>query len=943
MRLAHVGMVAVVVGCMAASQAGAAQPSSRLRQLQTAYGKAQALFTEGLYADAAVQGELAVHEAARAGDKRELAQRLELLGVIYGADGDYARAEPLLVRALELRETLLGKGAPEVAHTLNNLAELYRGRGLYARAEPLHARALAIQEAALGKNHPEVAQTLTSLGQLYAEQEAYGRAEPLYTRALNMIEQVQGADHPDATRVLTLRGDLAVAQKLYEAARPFYAQALAIQEKTLGWTHPEVAVPLNRLASLELSQRHYVRAASLAQRALALQEIAFGYEDARLAVSLNNLAQAFVGQSLPGKAEPLYERALALRQAALGRNHPSMVELLHNLALLRMAQGRSAEALPLLMRAFAIPEFLLRKRSLGFSESRLASFLEHLRSEEDLLYELVRQQPGALEVRHAALAAALLRKGRSLQETAEVSRAIYGSLSAQDRESFERLQDVRAQMATLWLQGGTQLTPRDYQQRLQELSAEADALEAELATRSARVRALTTLPPPEDMVDRIAAVLPRDSALVEIIAYTDREQLRIHGMLPGLAIEQLRYLALVLGPDGQTCVSDLGNAKPIDLVASRLRVALARRDSEYLKPAQALYRLIFEPLLLCLGDTRHVYLSPDGELGLVSFAALHDGQQFLVDTYDFTYVTSGKDLLPRPQPPAPLNSMVVLADPSEGSRTGSLSASRQASFEFTDRSVTFEPSVLQRSELTQRAWGPLPGSRREAHAIQRLFPRAQLYLGAEATRQRLLTVSTPGVLHIATHGFFLEDSPSPEASRAAITFGALGEEEAAPHPPDPLLRSGLVLAGTWQPEAGAGDGKLWERAWVTALELAGLNLWGTQLVVLSACDTGRGDVKLGQGVYGLRRAFIAAGAETVVTSLWKVNDETTRELMEAYYGNLVAGQGRATALREAMRALRRTQPHPHYWAPFITLGQDTPLRMLPASAWPAKPEEHRQP
>lgn len=939
MRLAHVGVLAVVLGCLVAGPVGAAQPRSRLQHLQTAYGKAKALFAEGLYTDAVVQGELAVHEAVRAGDKRELAQRLELLGVIYGADGDFARAEPLLLRALELRETVLGKGDPEVAHTLNNLAELYRGRGLYARAEPLHARALALQEAALGKHHPEVAQTLTSLAQLYAEQESYGRAEPLYSRALSLIEQVQGADHPDAIRVLTLRGDLAVAQGLYDAARPFYAHALAIQEKTLGWTHPEVAAQLNRLASLELAQRNPVRAASLAQRALALQELAFGPEDARLAISLNNLAQAFVGQSKLGQAEPLYERALALRQAALGRNHPSLVELLHNFALLRMAQRRPAEALPLLMRAFAIPEFLLRRRSLGLSESRLASFLERLRSDEDLLYELVRYQPGVIEVQHAALAAALLRKGRSLQETADVSRAIYGSLSARDREAFERLQDVRAQLATLWLQGGTRFTPRDSQQRLQELSAQADALEAELAARSAGVRALTTLPPPEDMVDRVAAALPRDSALVEFIAYSDREQLRVPGTPAGLALEQLRYLALVLTPDGRTCVSDLGNARPIDRVASRLRLALARRDAEYLAPAQKLYGLIFEPLLMCLGDTRHVYLSPDGELGLVSFAALHDGQRFLVDSYDFTYVTSGKDLLPRAEPPAPVSSMVVLADPSAEGRAEALSASREASSEPVERSVTLDQSVLQRSELTQRAWGPLPGSRQEAHAIQRLFPRAQLYLGAEATQQRLRSVSSPGVLHIATHGFFLEDAPSPESSRAAITFGALGGEDAAPRPPDPLLRSGLVLAGTWQPEAGAGGRNPRERAWVTALELVGLNLWGTQLVVLSACDTGRGDVKLGQGVYGLRRAFITAGAETVVTSLWKVNDETTRELMEAYYGHLMAGQGRATALREAMQALRRTQPHPHYWAPFITLGQDAPLSMLPASDWPSAPEE----
>jgi CHAT domain-containing protein len=317
----------------------------------------------------------------------------------------------------------------------------------------------------------------------------------------------------------------------------------------------------------------------------------------------------------------------------------------------------------------------------------------------------------------------------------------------------------------------------------------------------------------------------------------------------------------------------------------------------------------------------------------VPFAALHDGRQFLVDTYDFTYLTSGKDLLPRAQRIVPSSSVVVLADPSRSALAEAPSATLEEAPELAERSLLLEQSLsLLRAEVAQRSWGPLPGSREEAEAIQRLFPQAQLYLGAEATKRRLLGVSAPGVLHIATHGFFLDEAPPPEASRALGSFGALGEAGLAPRPPDPLLRSGLVLAGAWDPTSEAAASGSLDRALVTALELTSLNLWGTQLVVLSACDTGRGDVKLGQGVYGLRRAFMAAGAETVVTSLWRVNDETTRELMEAYYRNLFAGQGRARALREAMRALRVTQAHPHYWAPFITLGQDTPLRSLVPSS-----------
>jgi CHAT domain-containing protein len=186
------------------------------------------------------------------------------------------------------------------------------------------------------------------------------------------------------------------------------------------------------------------------------------------------------------------------------------------------------------------------------------------------------------------------------------------------------------------------------------------------------------------------------------------------------------------------------------------------------------------------------------------------------------------------------------------------------------------------------------------------------------------------VLHLATHGFFLENAPAIRDSRAVGHFGALGDPSPATVPEDPLLRSGLVLAHAKAPAPDASPlaGPPSGAALVTASELSELDLWGTQLVVLSACDTGRGVARQGQGVYGLRRALVLAGAETLVMSLWKVNDDTTRVLMEAYYRNLLEGQGRALALTEAMRAVRKSHPHPSFWAPFIVLGRDTPLSGL---------------
>jgi CHAT domain-containing protein len=339
---------------------------------------------------------------------------------------------------------------------------------------------------------------------------------------------------------------------------------------------------------------------------------------------------------------------------------------------------------------------------------------------------------------------------------------------------------------------------------------------------------------------------------------------------------------------------------------------MANRDASIQAHAQALYQLAFQPLVPLVGKTRRLYLSPDGQLALVPFAALHDGRQFLVESFDFIYLTSGKDLLARRLEKGSSDTVLVLADPD-------FSAPLKASAPFLS------------ADLQHRTWAPvpLPGTRQEAEAIQRLLPQAQLFLGPEATKERLLHLPAPAILHLATHGFFLEDGTALPGSRAIGHSGALGEAPLPSRPMDPLLRSGLLFAGASAPQPSPGN------ALATALELAGLDLWGTQLVVLSACDTGRGDVKRGQGVYGLRRAFVAAGAETVVMSLWKVNDETTHTLMEAFYRNLLAGQGRATALREAMRSLREAKPHPHYWAPFIALGRDTPLRWQKAN--PRKP------
>jgi CHAT domain-containing protein len=213
--------------------------------------------------------------------------------------------------------------------------------------------------------------------------------------------------------------------------------------------------------------------------------------------------------------------------------------------------------------------------------------------------------------------------------------------------------------------------------------------------------------------------------------------------------------------------------------------------------------------------------------------------------------------------------------------------------------------------LRDRTFDRLPGTATESRAVGTLLNPATVLTGIDATETALKAVQSPRILHIATHGFFLAD----QDLSAATSAGATGLE-------DPMLRSGIVLAGANVGRSGNDDGVL------TALEAAGLDLSGTQLVVLSACETGVGEVKTGEGVFGLRRAFIVAGAETLVMSLWQVDDTATQRLMTEFYQRLTRGQDRGEALRQASLALMKDPAyrHPFFWASFIAAGQTGPLR-----------------
>jgi CHAT domain-containing protein len=399
-----------------------------------------------------------------------------------------------------------------------------------------------------------------------------------------------------------------------------------------------------------------------------------------------------------------------------------------------------------------------------------------------------------------------------------------------------------------------------------------------------------------------------------------------------------------------------------------------------LEAGPALYDVLLRPLSRALGDRRRLLLAPDGDLNRLPFEVLPIGQgRRLIEEYEVSYLAVGRDLrhfADRARGAA--GSPLVLADPDfdhleDSVRTNSTSYPQGESAHAAGRrSADFE--------LDDYQFDRLRGSRVEGEEVAALLG-VEPVTGTLASESRLRSCRSPRVLHLATHGYFLSDQvvegerlqamldAQPwmedailEARRAVRTqtvndrvnlygmmaplvnhewftelndavdqemvgvrrlasgSGRLAELELE----NPLLRSGLALAGANVGLRGAAP-VLAEDGILTAEDVTGLDLVNTELVVLSACETGLGDVRTGEGVFGLRRAFVLAGAKTLVMSLWKVPDEQTRELICDFYRRLLAGRGRAAALREAQLAMKDKYSDPFYWGAFICQGDPSPL------------------
>ena len=867
-----------------------------LYQYQGRYSEAESLYKEALVTLKKQLGDNHPYTAASLND----------LALLYQYQGRYSEAEPLYKEALAIIKQQLGDNHPYTATSLNNLAFFYKFQGRYAEAEPLYKEALAIRKKQLGDNHPLTAQSLNNLAGLYQSQGKYAEAEPFYKEALAIMKKQLGDEHPDIATILGNLAEIYRNKGEYSTAEPLYKEALAIMKKQLGDNHPATAISLNNLAGLYNSQGRYSEAEPLYKEVLATFKKQLGDNHPSTASSLNNLARLYDSQEKYIEAEPLYKQALAIRKQQLGDNHPDTATSLNNLAGLYQSQNDILYAIEFLSQGLAVEEYnLFQNLNIG-DEKQKQDYMKTVLGTTYWVISLnLQSAPNNPEATHLALKTILQRKGRILDVLTNSQQILRQQINDPESETLlEQLIQKQTQLSNLTFQKTETIkSPEIHRQQLTNLQSETQQLEDKLSRRSAEFRNLSQ----PITLEAIQKLIPTNAALVEIVRY---QPFNPKATKDSEKFGKPHYAVYLLFPNGEIKTQDLGETQSIDeqVIAFRRNLADSQTPIPQLqRSARQLDEQLTQPIRQLLGNTKTLLLSPDSALNLIPFEALVDeNNQYLVENYQITYLTSGRDLLRQKEKFASRQPPLIMANPL---------------YNQTGQKIALNPNSTRSINLADSVFSPLEGTKSEAEAIKKLLPKATVLTQAQATENALKQVKKPNILHIATHGFFLESTKNKNENQRNNKNE--GERNSPLRIDDnPLLSSGLVFAGVKVSQSAGDDGVL------SALEATNLNLVGTKLVVLSACDTGNGDISTGEGVYGLRRALVIAGSESQLISLWKVSDSATKDLMIAYYQRLKNGEGRSEALRQTQLAMLKSkdQKHPFYWASFIPSGDSNSMK-----------------
>jgi CHAT domain-containing protein len=789
-------------------------------------------------------------------------------GLLYATMGRFTQAEGFTAEALEMRKNKFGDNNTSVAASLNNYGVLKYNLARFNEAEKDFASALVIIKNNGLQSAMPFAIVLNNQAMLFQEVGRYQEAESVLNQAIGIAEKLQSNKSRNHLKFLSNLALLYQEMGKYAEAESIYLS----MEKKLGKNNPDYASMLNNQAALYLVMGKEDKIEDLLKRSASIYKSSFGENNPAYAKALSDLGNFYRYKARYADAEPLLDKALSIRETTLGKNHPQYVQSLEDLAILNWKKKSWDQAFMTYRSVMDKSIDFINAYFPPMSEAEKTKYWDVLSPRFQRFYNFaleasVENPPVIQDLYDYHIAT----KALLLNSTNKVKQAIFNSKDPQLIKDYVNWLDQKETLARLYAYSKEELKTQKI--NLDSLERATNAMEKKLSERSGDFS--SGYATQKLSYSQIKNVLGETEAVVEIIRIQQYDQ---------KFSDEAKYIALVLTKNMEMPkLVVLDNGTQLETrYAKFYRNAIQQKIDDAYSYDQYWARI--EPELK---GKKLIYVSPDGVYNQLNLNTLRKAEgDYVVNRYDLVILGNSKDLI-------------------------ALKSKKAKAQKKTATLIGFP-------DYGSNDVAALPGTKIEIETIGKLLKAAgyqtNQYVQKTATESNVKSIKAPALMHIATHGYFLKD-----ADHKGSAFGVNLENANN----NPLLRSGLIFAGGAATVSGKRMPNLEsnDNGVLTAYEAMNLYLEGTDLVVLSACETGLGDVKAGEGVYGLQRAFLVAGADALIMSLWKVDDAATQQLMSTFYSNWLKLGNKQKAFKQAQLQLMTKYKEPYYWGAFVMMGQ----------------------
>jgi len=793
----------------------------------------------------------------------EYAKYLGTEAILYCILNDYAKAEPMLIEAIKITANTVGKENTSYAFTINNLANLYMQNGYYEKAEPMYVQHNEIFLKILGNQHPSYALGLGNLGLLYNILGRYEESEPLAIQAKEICLKAYGQDNITTAFMYIVHGESLMGRKQYEAARENFEVAAEVRKKLFGEDNIDFAEVTDKIGNVHFLTNDFTN------------------------------------------AENYYLKAIEIRRRTVGVYHNDYSRSLESLAKLYHKSGDVQKAETYWLELNDQSKRQILKASSYSSENQMMAFLNSFETKMAGFNSFAFDHPSP-KMLGAIYDNALLLNGYLLENKKDITKAINGA-DIQTKATYQEWLDIQKDLAAEYSK------PVADQKPTGDLESKAEILEKVLVKTLNDFDLSISLPSWQEVSRQLK---PKEVA-IEFIH---------NNYFKPEATDSIFYAALVIesGAESPKLVS-LFEEK---MIADKLNTTGTRKSQyvnqlyDYKQGENQLNKLLYQPLKSYFnnGNYTKMYFAPSGIMHRINLHAIPISEkQYLGDQIQLVEMSSTRKILDQKNTSSTNNQLVLMGGIDYEMDTTVMNADIVGADVATRGLFDEIPLDLTSSVNRGGSWSYLKGTEMEISKLNQIAQKSgrksMVFKGKQATEKEfkgLGVQASPSIIHIATHGFFFPENDEKKALESDPVFKASN---------DPMMRSGLILSGgnyTWK------TGKIYpgetEDGILTAREISQLDLSDTELVVLSACETGLGEIKGDEGVYGLQRAFKLAGVNHLIMSLWQVPDGQTSELMAAFYTHwLQEKMGIPEAFSKAQQAIKTKYEHPYFWAGFVLL------------------------